>query len=272
MRTYFALIVAILLSGPALAQDVHPAMESRWWINAGSYLATRNFEASASGAVAGQTREFDFEGSLGLDDEPSLIMGELGWQFGKNWGTTLQYFRSSRNARRTLEETFEWQGNTYEVGAELEAGTGMEITRIFFSRRFRDGGPHSLRLGAGVHWLELSAEVAGQARVDDQSTEFRRSAAKASLPVPNIGAWYRYSPSDRWLLSARVDWLSASIDDYSGDIWNGSAGINFRLWDHVGVGASYQYFQLAGRLKEDKWRGEVATTFTGPYLYVSAFW
>ena len=272
MRTYFALIVAILLSGPALAQDVHPAMESRWWVNAGTYLATRNFEASASGAVAGQTREFDFEGSLGLDDEPSLIMGELGWQFGKSWGTTLQYFRSSRNARRTLEETFEWQGNTYDVGAQLEAGTRMEITRIFFSRRFRDGGPHSLRLGAGVHWLELSAEVAGQARIDDQSTEFRRSAAVASLPVPNIGAWYRYSPSDRWLLSARLDWLSASIDDYSGDIWNGSAGINFRLWDHVGVGASYQYFQLAGRLKEDKWRGEVTTTFTGPYLYVSAFW
>lgn len=266
------LIVLLLFPVVSKAQDVHPAMESKWWANAGSYLAKRDLDASASGSVSGFNREFDLEGSLGLDDAPSVFMAELGWQFSENWGAALQYFRSSRSGSRTLDESFEWQGNTYDVGAVLEAETEMDITRIFFARRFRDEGPHSLRLGAGFHWLDISAAVAGQATQNDQSTEFRRSAAKASVPVPNIGAWYRYSPNDRWLLSARIDWLSASIDNYSGDIWNVSAGANFRLWDHVGVGASYQYFELAGSLKEDSWRGDIKTTFSGPYLYVSAFW
>lgn len=272
MPIFPLLFVLLLLTSTAAAQDTHPAMESRWWVNAGAFLAKRDFDASAQATVGGITRDFDFEGSLGLDDDLSLFMGELGWQFGKNWGTTLQYFRSSRSAERTLEESFEWQGNTYDVGAVVQASTRMEITRVFFSRRFRDGDTQSLRLGAGVHWLRLEGAIAGQASLNDQSTEFRRSVAKATLPVPNIGAWYRYSPSDRWMLSARLDWLSASIDDYSGNIWNGSAGINFRLGENVGIGASYQYFELSGTLKEDEWRGSIKTTFTGPYLYVTAFW
>ncbi len=266
------LIAVLLLSGAASAQDVHPAMESRWWANAGTYLAKRDFDASASVSVFEITQDFDFEGSLGLDDDSSLFMGELGWQFGKNWGMALQYFRSSRRATRTLEETFEWQDNIYTAGVVLGAATRMEVTRVFFARRFRDDGPHSVRLGAGLHWLEIGAEVAGEATLNDQSTEFRRSIATASVPVPNIGAWYRYSPNDRWLLSARLDWLSASIDNYSGDIWNASGGINFRLWDHVGIGASYQYFELAGSVTEDNWRGAIKTAYTGPNIYISGFW
>ena len=266
------LILLVLFSGASIAQDSHPIMESKWWVNAGSFLAERSFKASADATVDGIDREFDFEGSLGLKDEPNVFMAELGWQFGKKWGAALQYFRSSRKGSRTIDESFEWQGNTYDIGAMLEAETSIDITRVFFARQFFDNGPHQLRLGVGVHWLELGATVAGQATLDDQTTEFRRSSASASLPIPNIGAWYRYSSNDRWLWSARVDWLDATVDTYSGGIWNASGGVNYRIWDHVGIGANYQFFQIAGGLKEDNWKGDITTTFQGPYLYVSGFW
>ncbi len=272
MRIRYLPVALFLLTSAAFAQDVHPAMESKWWVNAGAYFPERDFDASASASVGGITGSIDFEGSFGLDDSPSMFMGELGWQFGENWSTALQYFRSSRDAERTLEESFEWQDVVYDAGVSVQAGTSLELTRVFFARRFRDGGPHSLRLGAGLHWLELRAEIAGQATLNDQSTEFRRSAAAASVPVPNVGAWYRYSPNNRWLLSARVDWLSASIDNYDGEIWNVSAGVNFRLWDHVGIGATYQFFELSGSLEEDRWRGEIRTAFRGPYVHISGFW
>ena len=272
-RTFFALpLLVILASTPVLAQDRHPAMEKAWSINIGSFFAERELKASAEGAIGTVEREFDFEEALGLDDSGNLLMAELGWQYTENWGVALQYFRSERDASRTLDESFEWQGDTYDIGAQIDAGTKLEITRIFFARRFRDNGPHSFRLGAGLHWLDISAEVSGQATLNDQSTEFRRNTASASVPVPNIGAWYRYSPNDRWLVNARIDWLSASIDNYSGDIWNASAGINYRIWNNVGVGASYQYFELGGDVTEDNWRGAIQMTLTGPFLYVSGFW
>lgn len=272
LRNYALLLFLLPASAPSLAQDRHPLMDSTWWVNAGSFFARRDLKASANVSVGGINRDFDFEEAFGLDDSPTLIMGELGWQFVENWGVALQYFGAKRDGSRTLDETFEWQGNTYDVGARVDASTKVDITRIFFARRFRDKGPHSLRVGAGLHWLNISAEVSGQATLNDQSTEFRRSSATASLPVPNIGAWYRYSSNDRWMANARVDWLSASIDNYSGGIWNGSVGVNYRLWSNVGVGASYQYFNLSGDVTEDNWRGGLEITFTGPFLYVSGFW
>ena len=270
-----SLLVTLLLlwlSSPMLAQTRHPMMDSQWWVTAGSFLAQRDLKASASGTIGDDAREIDLDGALGLDDSPALFMGELGWQFTRKWGVALQYFRSGRTGSNVLEETIEWQDEIYEVGATIDAETAMQITRIFFARRFRDRGPHSLRIGAGIHYLSLRAELSGEARVDDNTTDFRRSVASAELPIPNLGAWYRYSPNDRWLFTARVDWLSASVGDYEGRIWNLSGGASYRLTDHIGIGANLQFFQLSGDLTEDSWRGDIRTTFTGPYLHINGFW
>lgn len=274
MRTTAAVCLTFLVLMPAAAnaQDHHALIDAKWWITAGAFITTTNFEASAKGTIEGINRDFDFEEALGFDDSPDLFQGELGWQFSENWSLTAQYFNSTRNAQRTLDESFEWEGVTYEIGATVSAETKFEVTRIFFARQFLDNGPHSLRVGLGVHWLSMRAEIAGEATFEDQTTGFRRAASAAEVPIPNVGAWYRYSPSKKWIFNARVDWLSASVDNYSGDIWNASGGVSYEIFDHISIGANYQFFQIGGDLKEDNWRGEVRTTYSGPYIYLAGYW
>ena len=272
-RRLLICLLLTTLATPAGADELHPMMSSKWWLTAGIFYADRDFDASAAGRIGGGSAQIDLEGVLGLDDTTDLFMGELGWQFGRNWGIALQYFRSSRSNSKVLEDSFEWQDNIYEVGARVDARTELEITRFFFARRFRnERGPHSLRIGAGVHWLSLEGEVAGEARINDTTTAFRRSRATAEFPFPNVGAWYRYSPNRNWLFTARVDWLSASIDDYSGDIWNVAVGANYRFAKHVGIGASYQYFEIGGGLSKPNWRGDIEMTLSGPYVHINAYW
>lgn len=268
-------LIALIFTVPGLAAesgDVHPLMTSKYWGNIGVYFSARDFDASADGSLAGVTRSFDFEAGTGLDDRPDLFMAELGWQFTPEWGLALQYFESKRGASKTLTESIEWQDLVFDIGVRVDAETKVEVTRLFFARRFRDKGPHSLRLGAGVHWLSMDASLAGEVTLNDLSREFRRSAVKTDFPMPNIGVWYGYSPSRQWAFNLRADWLSLGIDRYDGRIWNASAGVNFSPWDHVGFGLSYQFFQLQGKIKEDSWRGELKTTFTGPFLYLSGYW
>ena len=266
------LTVLLLTSTHIHAQEAHPLFASDWWANVGVFFSQADLEAEASGSIAGMEESIDFEKAFGVDDKPTLFMGELGWQFTENWAVAFQYFRSGRDGSRVLEETVEWNDDIFEIGAQINGSTDIRIARFFFARRFQDAAGHSLRLGAGFHWLDLEATLSGEARIDDMTTEFRASRAEAELPVPNLGAWYRYSPNDKWLFSARVDWLSASIDKYSGDIWNVSAGVNYAITDRFGFGLNYQYFEISGSIDEDSWRGEVKTTFTGPFLYVSGFW
>lgn len=270
-----ASLITLFLMMPALAaepDDVHPMMTSKYWGALGVYLASRNLEASANGSIVGITRGFDFESSAGLDDRPDVLMAEFGWQFSPKWGLALQYFGSERRASKVLSEAIEWRDLVFDAAVRVDAEASLDVTRLFLARRFRDNGPHSLRLGAGVHWLSMSASLAGEATLNDLSRDFRRSVVRTSFPMPNIGAWYRYSPSRRWLFNVRADWLSASVDKYDGGIWNASAGVNFNPWEYIGFGLSYQYFELNGAVNETNWRGEVKQIFTGPFVYISGHW
>lgn len=253
-------------------RDVHPLMTSKIWLNVGTFFAARDLDISVEGSIDDIGINFDVESRVDLNDRPDLFMTELGWQFGERWDLALQHFRSHRKSRKTLQDTIEWGDVSYEVGVDISAETKMSITRMFFARHFLEKGPHDLRLGIGVHWLDTSASIGGVATLDDMSTEFRTSAAAASLPIPNLGISYRYSPSNKWLFSTRVDWFSADVGKYDGSIWNVAASADYRLTEHFGVGLAYQLFGIDGGIEDSGWRGEISTRFTGLRLHLSGYW
>lgn len=268
-------LALLLVAGATFAQDsrdVHPQLTTEWWIDVGAYYPEREFTLSADGAIGGGNNEHEFDQQLGLRERDPLFEAEIGWQFGEKWGAAVQYFETSKKSRVTLEDEIEWEDVVYEVGADISAGTGLDVTRLVFSRRFLDRGPHDLRLAAGVHLLELSAFISGQARLGDMTTESRRSSNSASAPLPNIGVWYRYSTGPKWLFSVRGDWLEATIDKTSGSIINIMAGVNYSLLDNLGIGLAYQRFSIDVTFRESNWRGSADITFDGPNFFISGYW
>ena len=274
-RNTAAALALIIACSPASANDddVHPMMTSKYWVHLGGFFAARDLEISARATVnPAPTPLVDFESSVGADDKPDLFTIEAGWQFTQNWSFGLQHFGSNRSGNKVIDERIEWDDLVFDVGADVYAKSNVEITRAVFSRKFRGEGPHSLQLAAGLHYLKLAVEYGGEASIDDQTTSFESSRKSTSAPIPNIGAWYRYSPSEQWMLSARVDWLSASVGDIDGGIWNIAAGAHYSFGKHFGVGLTYQFFQLDITLNETDWRGDVKARFAGPNLLFSGYW
>jgi hypothetical protein len=268
------LLGCLLTASLASADERHPALDSKFYASVGGYFASRAFKASAAGSITPTipTPHVDFDSDLKVDDSPQLAIAEFRWQFAEKWNLGLQYFDSTRKGEHTLDGTIEWEDVTYEVGAMVAAKTSVDITRIVLSRHFRQKEGHDFRLTGGLHWLDISAQIQGEATVGDGSTAFATSTASASLPIPNVGALYQYSPSQKWLISARVDWFSASIGDYSGGIWNSNVSANYQVAKHIGIGLGYQFFQIDGTLKDDRWKGDVKIRFSGPTFQVSGFW
>jgi len=267
-----AMCSPLVAAETAIIDDLHPIMSDKYWVNVGGFFAARDLDASVAGGIDDANIVIDFESDMGLDDKPDLFVAEFGWQFSEKWGLSLQNFHAGRSATKTLEETIEWEDLVYNAGAEISAATKISVTRLFFSRRFWDGGRHSLRLGAGVHLFKTAAMLSGEVRLDDVTTEYVTSNVSASFPVPDIGVWYRYSPSVRWLLYSRLDWFSADLDDFAGTIWNFAAGANLQITEHLGIGLSYQLFELDGTLREEHWSGSFRTRLTGPNLHITGFW
>ncbi|MGI9199997.1 MAG: hypothetical protein ACR2QL_02980 [Woeseiaceae bacterium] len=253
---------------------VHNALETKYWLSAVDLFATRAFNVTADGSVTPQIpRQYvDFESDLDVDDSPELYIVEFRWRFAARWNLGLQYFQSTRSGRRTLERTIEWNDTIFDIGADVRAKTEIDITRIVLSYHFIRKKGHDFRLTGGVHWLDIAGRISGEATLGDGSTEFAASTASASLPIPNVGGVYMYSPSSKWLLGLRADWFSASVGDYSGGIWNVMANVNYQVGENVGLGFGYQFFQLHGEVTDDGWRGDLRVRFDGPFLQLSGFW
>jgi hypothetical protein len=275
-RRYLVLLIGAvscaITCSPASASEIHPLVESKYWTKVGAFFATRKFGASAEGSALIPVPLVDFESSFGIGDRSDMLMMEFGWQFAEKWDFAIQHFRSSNSRQTNVKEAIEWEDVIYDLDAEIFVRTKVAITRLFWSRRFWDYGPHDLRLGGGLHWVDTSALISGEATLDDMSKEFRTDTLSAEFPVPNIGAWYRYSPSKNWVLNARLDWLSASTSDYSGRIWNAMAGADYRLSPNFGIGIAYQVFEIDGNIKEPNWRGGIESGFSGWFLSLDGFW
>ena len=137
---------------------------------------------------------------------------------------------------------------------------------------FAQGDGYEFGAGAGLHWLDLAASVEGQVFVNESEFVVERRDTDVSAPLPNIGAWYLYSPNSRWVFQARLDWFSASFDDYDGSLWNAGAGVNFQVFSHMGIGLSYNFFRIDVDVDSDDWNGSAEIEQHGPFASLSFNW
>ena len=119
----------------ASADDLHPALQSKFHFDIGGFFSARDFRASAGGAVGDVLVPLtDFETAVGVKDAPQLLIAGFGWRFAEKWDMGLQYFSSSRSARVVLEDPVEWEDLTFDAGINIAASTRVAITRLVFSR------------------------------------------------------------------------------------------------------------------------------------------
>jgi hypothetical protein len=263
----------LLLATPILAQsseDYHPLMSDRFNLGIGIFHPDKTIKLQVDGSQPDE--EIDFTEALKLDDNESTVSLNFRWRFGEKWSFWGQYWSLSDSGGAVLTEPLEWEDVVFQEGTFAEGGLDTSVGRLFFGRIFSSSPRHEFGLGAGLHWLELDAFLAGQVLTNQGDTEFYRGDVDAGFPLPNIGGWYMYSWSPKWLVQARLDWLSASVGDYSGGLWNAQAGINFAPWKHIGIGLYYNYFNLNVDIEKSDWRGGAESTQNGPYLALIGTW
>ncbi|MBT8059371.1 MAG: hypothetical protein KJO33_07235 [Gammaproteobacteria bacterium] len=270
----FALLLVFgLTAGPVFAQsaqDFHPGMSDRFNIGIGVFLPEKSLDVRVDGSDPGD--EIDFAEQFNYDDSESTFSGMFRWKFGEKWSFWAQGWNVSDSGTAVLDQDIEWEDVIFKEGTNATSGMDLQVARLFFGRNFYTAPGHEFGIGAGLHWLDLELYLEGEIITNLGSTEFRRESVEADFPLPNIGAWYHFSWSPKWMFVSRVDWLSASIGDYSGGLWNIQAGVNWAAFRNVGLGLYYNFFELDVDIDKSDWRGAAKSTQHGPFLSLTATW
>jgi len=260
-----------LPASPVLADvesGVHPFLSSKYSIQLGGFFPSQDLTLRVDGSAGSENIDFDFDERLDLSDDHEIFALEFVWRFGKKWSSRMQFFSTDRQDTGVLEEDIEWEDYVITAGSSVTAGTSFKLARVFFARAF-DSAPHlDYGVGVGLHWMQFGAFIE-----HDLITNFAEtSAVAATAPLPNIGGWYYYSPSEKWYVGGRLDWLAATVGEYRGGITNFAAGVNYQMFDNVGIGVKYQLFRLGLDVDQDNWRGRVKFAFEGAFVYLSGSW
>jgi hypothetical protein len=259
----------------AVDYDYHPALEGNFMASLGAMKSKNSLKLGAYGS--GSTNiglDIDFDEDLSVSDSTTYFNGQFRWNFGSEdrWSVWAQYFSNKATGNVTLEEDIEWNDILFEEGTYVEAGAKLAITRLFFGRSFLKSPRQDFGVGFGIHNLDLSAFIEGEARIEYGASVFRREQVSASAPLPNLGSWYYFSPARNWLLHARADWIDASIGEYSGGLWNVSAGVSYQFIKNMGIQLAWHYFNLHGDVDKSSWKGSLDITYSGPVVALDFVW
>lgn len=276
VKFLLSVVFALMFSGTAHAEDFefHPALSDNFTINLGAFKSDNSFDIAAEGNIADEFEDSIDFGNIGVDESSTLLNAELRWKFGKQrkWSLWGQYFDNSSSGGAELSKDISWQDITFREGTFVGAGVDLAVTRVFIGRSFVKNQQHDFGIGAGLHNLDFGAFIEGEALINEATSEFQRGEASKSQPLPNLGAWYNFSPARKWLLQGRVDWISASVGDYDGTLWNTSVGVNYQAFRHVGFYLTYQYFKLNLTIDKPDWKGGLNLRYSGPILGTTISW
>jgi len=254
--------------------DSHPWLSSKFTVDAGVFFPDSDFELTVEGSIPIEGEDpIDFGRTFGSSADSKAGSLQFTWRFGEKWSLWGQYIEFEDSvASAVLEEDVIWGDYTFGAGTGVAAGSGNAVTRVYFGRHFRGTDHSEFGIGFGVHILDIDAFIAGNAIVNGVPNGFSQVVAKTSGLLPDIGAWYIHAFSPRWAVKTRLDWLGADIGKYDGYILNFALGVNFQMFEHVGVGLNYNWLELDARVNDDPWRGEVLSNSKGLFAYVSAYW
>ena len=252
--------------------DVHPLLTDKFIVYAGGFFPNLKVDVSVDGTISGGNDDIDFEHDVGLAESDEIFDMEFRWRFGKKWSLATQFFSGSQGGSKTLDEDIEWGDVVFGQGTGIGSATSLQITRLFFGRSFETRPSIDTGIGLGLHRIDFEASVTGTIIVNGMQQSGEKRVVDAQVPLPNVGAWYSWSPSEKWALSGRVDWLDVTINDYSGAIINSSVGANYQLFEHFGVGVGYQTFGLKLDVRKNDWKGTLNTRYSGGFIYFTANW
>ena len=273
IRMMVLTIFLVSLASPVAAQtadDYHPFLSDKFNLGVGVFWPTIDLDLQVNGSAPED--EIDLDGALNFNDRVTSPAINFRWRFGEKWSLLGQYWSTSNDGKAVLTEDVSWEDVIFREGTSVGGGVGLDVVRAFVGRKFDLAPQHEFGIGLGLHWMSLDTYMEGEIIINDDTTDFHRAEATAEFPLPDIGAWYMYSWSPKWVLLTHLDWLSASIGDYSGSLWDLEVGINYQAFKNIGFGFSYKAFVLDVDVYKDDWGGKLKFNQNGPTLSMTATW
>jgi hypothetical protein len=205
----------------------------------------------------------DAEDDLALDENELLLQAEITLLPGERHLVRLSGLSSRRAAQTFLDDDIIFDDEEYFEGERVDSKLNLTMVGLTYGYRFivRDRGELTATFGIQVTEVEANAVVRSRVIREDES---------GVAPLPLVGIEGRFDFSERWSAEARLQYLTADIDDVDGEILDARIALTWRLNPYLVFGAGYRQFSIEIDSLDEGTPGFVDATISGPLLFMRA--
>lgn len=259
-----AAALAALGASPAAAQS----LDKTWLLQVSAYFPRVDSEVRVDAADGSLGTDIDFEKDLGFDRHSTLPAVMLEWRPGDDWVFNAEYYAIGRDSTKTLDRDITVGDTVYPVNGSVTAGFDSDIYRFTIGNRLFQRPNLEIGVAIGLHGTDFAVFVEGEGSVSGSPGAFRQEARSVFAPLPTIGAFLSARPAPKVHVNARFDWLSLTIDGYTGRLINTEVSAAYSIHKNIDVGAMYRLVDYGLKASKDDWNGRVDYKFSGPAIFV----
>ncbi|EED32264.1 hypothetical protein NOR53_3322 [gamma proteobacterium NOR5-3] len=204
--------------------------------------------------------------NLGVDERDNSYFIDYRYRFTPKWSIYAGSYQFSGSGEAVTERDLNYDGVEFTTGSEIRSELDIDVYILDVLYTVHRSNSVEIMLGVGVHALDLGASFAGNVSVNDQSSEFRRASSTLLAPVPNLRGTATWALNKHFGFSLVAGWLSADVDDYSGDFVYGHLRASYQISDRFGASLGYQVTDID--ITEARSRSKLSfdTEIDGPSL------
>lgn len=207
--------------------------------------------------------KIDAEDDLGLKDSELMPQAELTLLPGKHHLIRLSALSTRRSAQTIIDRTIRFDDQVYLVGERVDSEINIGLFGLTYGYRFIANDRAELTATFGIQVASVEANALVRSRVI-------REAEDGVAPLPLMGVEGRFDFTDRWSAEARLQYLSANIDDVDGAIMDARLAVTWRMNPYLVFGLGYRNFSLEVDSQNVDTPGLVDMKIAGPLLFARA--
>jgi hypothetical protein len=253
-----------MISASASAQS----LDKTWLLQVSGYFPGVDSSVRVDAADGDLGTVVDFEQDLGFDRRSTLPAFMLEWRPGDDWVLNGEYYVLGRNSTKSLEREIVVGETTFPVSGQVGAGFDSDIVRFTVGNRLFQRPNLEIGVAVGLHGTDFQVFIEGQGTVSGNPGQFRSEARSVFAPLPTIGAFLNAQPAEKVHVNARFDWLSLTIDGYTGRLINTEVSAAYSIHKNFDLGVMYRLVDYGLKVKRDNWSGRVDYQFSGPAIFL----
>jgi len=203
------------------------------------------------------------EDELGMRDKLDQGRIELMIRLRDRNRVRFDYFKLTRNGDAVLTRTVNFGDETFFAGDRVLSLFDWRTLNFTYLYSVFHNSRFELGAGLGLHILN------GEARASVPARLIREERSGATLfPTLAVDATWRISR--RFALTARVNHLSADVDEFSGSVGDYHADVQYRWRRNFSVGAGYTSLKTNVVSADGDFAGRFVFDVSGPELFFRA--